>query len=155
MRTSSLLDAAVQLCVACDTVGRSRRALRLAGVGLAGTLGLTIGCLSGTMLPAEGVGASNPASLNCGTLAISGTNGNSYHFTEFTTGNASRGSNVDSGGSVAYGGNLTGSNFTVAQNISPSAGTLVSLVGGNETGQLNLQKGSSVVAGTASGGPIL
>ena len=40
-------------------------------------------------------------------------------------------------------GNLTASNFTVAQNITPSAGTLTALVGGNETGQLNLQKGSA------------
>src|SRR6202034_816850 len=105
------------------------------------------------ILPATVAGASNPASLNCGTLVISGTDGNSYQFTEFTTGNAARGSNVDSGGSVAYGGNLTASNFSVAQNITPSASTLTALVGGNETGQLNLQKGSAVVAGTA-GGPI-
>ena len=81
---------------------------------------------------------------------INGTDNNNYQFTEFTTGNATRGPNIDSGGSVAYGGNLTASNFTVAQNITPSAGTLTALVGGNETGQLNLQKGSAVVAGTAT-----
>ena len=103
--------------------------------------------LGATLLPSAVAGASNPASLNCGTLVISGTDSNNYQFTEFTTGNATRGPNIDSGGSVAYGGSLTASNFTVAQNITPSAATPTALVGGSETGQLNLQKGSAVVAG--------
>lgn len=133
--------------------GDGRRVLRLAGAGLMGALGFTATSFGVAILPAAVAGATNPASLNCGTLVISGTDGNSYQFTEFTTGNATRGSNIDSGGSVAYGGNLTASNFTVAQNVAPPASTPTALVGGSETGQLNLQKGSAVVAGTA-GGPI-
>ena len=107
--------------------------------------------LGGVIVPATVAGASNPASLNCGTLVLTGTDSNNYQFTEFTTGNATRGSNIDSGGSVAYGGNLAATNFTVAQNISPAAGTPTAIVGGNETGQLNLQKGSAIVSGTATG----
>jgi choice-of-anchor A domain-containing protein len=141
----------MELCIPCRRLGGARRGLRLAGVGLLGTLGLTAGCFGAAILPAAVAGASNPASLNCGTLVIGGTDGNNYQFAEFTTGNATRGSNVDSGGSVAYGGNLAATNFTVAQNITPSASTPTALVGGSETGQLNLQKGSAVVAGTASG----
>ena len=114
-----------------------------------GSLGLT--SFGATILPVAEAGASNPASLNCGTLEVTGTDGNTYQFSEFTTGNATRGPNIDAGGAVAYGGNLAASNFTVAQNISPPATSLTALVGGNETGQLNLQKGSLVVAGTASG----
>ncbi len=115
------------------------------------SLGLSAGSLGSAILPDTPAGALNPASLNCGTLVIRGTNGASYQFTEFSTGNATRGPDIDSGGSVAYGGNLTAGNFTVAQNVSPPASTLTAIVGGNETGQLNLQKGSAVVAGTASG----
>jgi choice-of-anchor A domain-containing protein len=129
--------------------GRGRRALWWAGAGAIGSLGLT--SFGTVVLPTTEAGASNPASLNCGTLEISGTDGNTYQFSEFTTGNATRGPNIDAGGAVAYGGNLAASNFTVAQNISPPATALTALVGGNETGQLNLQKGSLVVAGTASG----
>jgi choice-of-anchor A domain-containing protein len=131
--------------------GRERRPLRLVGAGLIGTLGLTAASFGGALLPATVAGATNPATLNCGTLVISGTDSNNYQFTEFTTGNATRGPNIDSGGSVAYGGNLTASNFTVAQNITPPAATPTAIVGGNESGQLNLQKGSLLVAGTASG----
>jgi choice-of-anchor A domain-containing protein len=114
-------------------------------------LGLSAASFGAAILPETMAGATNPATLNCGTLVISGTDGNNYQFTEFTSGNATRGSNIDSGGSVAYGGNLAATNFTVAQNITPSAGTSTALVGGNETGQLNLAKGSAVVAGTATG----
>jgi len=102
------------------------------------------------ILPAAVAGATTPASLNCGTLEITGTDANTYQFSEFTTGNAAR-SNSDAGGSVAYGGVLTASNWTVGQGISPPASQLTTLVGGNETGQLNVQKGSVVIAGTASG----
>lgn len=116
-----------------------------------GALGLSAASFGAAILPAAAAGATNPATLNCGTLVISGTDSNNYQFTEFTTGNATRGSNVDAGGSVAYGGNLAATNFTVAQNITPSASTPTALVGSNETGQLNLVKGSAVVAGTASG----
>lgn len=143
----------MRLCMACQKPGRGRLGLRVAGAGLLGTLGLAAGGLAAVVLPAAGAGATNPASLTCGTLVVSGTDGNSYQFTEFTTGNASRGPNIDSGGSVAYGGNLTATNFTVAQNITPSAGTPTAIVGGSEAGQLNLQKGSAIVAGTA-GGPV-
>ncbi len=141
------------LCNPCRNRGRTLWPLRLVGAGLIGTLGLAAASFGGALLPAAVAGASNPASLTCGTLVISGTDGNNYQFTEFTTGNATRGSNIDSGGSVAYGGNLAATNFTVAQNITPSASTPTAIVGGNETGQLNLQKGSALVAGTA-GGPI-
>ena len=141
----------MQLCVPCERPRARRRGLRLAGVGLLGTLGLAAGGLGAAVLPATGAGASNPASLDCGTLVVSGTDGNNYQFTEFTTGNATRGANIDSGGSVAYGGNLTASNFTVGQNITTSAATNTAFVGGNETGQLNMDDGSVVVAGTASG----
>ena len=114
-----------------------------------GSLGFT--SFGAAILPVAEAGASNPASLNCGTLEVTGTDGNTYQFSEFTTGNAIRGPNIDAGGAVAYGGNLAASNFTVAQNLSPPATSLTALVAGNETGQLNLQKGSVVVAGTASG----
>ena len=143
----------MELCAPCHEPGRGRRILRLAGVGLLGTLGFTAASSGAALLPSAVAGASNPASLNCGTLVISGTDSNNYQFTEFSTGNATRGPNIDSGGSVAYGGSLTASNFTVAQSITPSAATPTALVGGSETGQLNLQKGSAVVAGPA-GGPI-
>jgi choice-of-anchor A domain-containing protein len=79
---------------------------------------------------------------------ITGTDANTYQFSEFTTGSATR-SNSDAGGSVAYGGGLTASNWTVGQNITPPASQLTTLVGGNETGQLNVQKGSAVITGTA------
>ena len=126
-----------------------RRALTLVGAGFVASLGLT--SFGAAVLPVAGAGATNPASLNCGTLEITGTDGNTYQFSEFTTGNASRGPNIDAGGAVAYGGNLAASNFTVAQNLSPPATSLTALVGGSETGQLNVQKGSVVVAGTATG----
>ena len=133
--------------------GRDDRVLRLAGVGLMGALSLSAVSFATAILPAPVAGASNPASLNCGTLVISGTDGNNYQFSEFTTGNASR-SGSDASGSVAYGGTLnTSSGWTTAQSISPSASQLTTLVGGSETGQLVVQKGSAVIAGTA-GGPI-
>jgi choice-of-anchor A domain-containing protein len=116
-------------------------------------VGLASGSFGLAVLPETVAGAINPASLNCGTLVITGTDANNYQFTEFTTGNATRGSNIDSAGSVAYGGNLGATNFTTAQNITPSVSSLTTIVGGNETGQLNVQRGSAVVAGTA-GGPI-
>ena len=102
------------------------------------------------ILPAAVAGANTPASLNCGTLEISGTDANTYQFSEFTTSNAAR-SSSDAGGSVAYGGSLTATNWTVGNGISPPASQLTTLVGGSETGQLNLQKGSVVIAGAASG----
>lgn len=120
------------------------------GAGFLGTLGLTA-VIGAVVVPSTVAGATNPSTLNCGTLVISGTDNTSYQFTEFTTGNATRGPNVDSGGSVAYGGSLTASNFTVAQNSTVPAATPTALVGGNETGQLNLLQGSAVVAGPASG----
>ena len=131
---------------------RSRRFRRLAGAGLMGTFSLAALSFTAATLPASVAGASNPASLNCGTLVIHGTDGNTYQFSEFTTGNAAR-SNSDAGGSVAYGGSFTASNWTVAQGISPLASQLTTLVGGNETGQLNVQNGSVVIGGTA-GGPV-
>lgn len=115
-----------------------------------GVLSLTAMSFTAAILPAAVAGATTPASLNCGTLEITGTDANTYQFSEFTTGNATR-SNSDAGGSVAYGGVLTASNWTVGQGISPPASQLTTLVGGNETGQLNVQKGSAVIAGTASG----
>lgn len=142
----------MELCNRCHNPGRGRGTLRLVGAGLLGALALTAASFGGALLPDAVAGATTPASLNCGTLVISGTDGNNYQFTEFTTGNATRGSNIDSGGSVAYGGNLAATNFTVAQNFTPPlAPTPTALVGGNETGQLNLDKGSLIVAGTASG----
>lgn len=132
--------------------GRGRRGLLLAGTGLMGSLSLAAVSFTAAILPAPVAGATTPASLNCGTLVITGTDGNNYQFSEFTTGNASR-SGSDAGGSVAYGGSLTASNWTVGNNISPSASRLTTLVGGNETGQLNVNKGSVVIAGTA-GGPV-
>jgi choice-of-anchor A domain-containing protein len=99
-----------------------------------------------------GAGATTPASLNCGTLEISGTDSHSYQFSEFTTGNAAR-SNSDAGGSVAYGGIFTANNWSVGNAITTPASQLTALVGGNETGQLNINQGSAEVAGTA-GGPV-
>jgi choice-of-anchor A domain-containing protein len=133
-------------------LGRGRRSQRLAGVGLISALSLTAVSFSAAILPASVAGATNPASLNCGTLEIHGTDGNTYQFSEFTTGNATR-SGSDAGGSVAYGGTLTTSGWTVGNNISPPATQLTTLVGGAETGQLNVNKGSVVIGGTA-GGPV-
>lgn len=124
----------------------------LAGAGLVSTLSLTAVSFASAVLQTSPAGATTPASLNCGTLEISGTDGNTYQFNEFTTGNASR-SNSDAGGAVAYGGTLTASNWTVGSNISPAASQLTTLVGGAETGQLNVNHGSVVIAGTA-GGPV-
>lgn len=115
-----------------------------------GALSLTAVSFTGAILPAAVAGAAGPASLNCGTLEITGTDANTYQLSEFTTGNASR-SFSDAGGSVAYGGTLTASNWTVGTGISPPASQLTTLVGGNETGQLNLDKGSVVIGGTATG----
>ncbi|HXN61328.1 MAG TPA: choice-of-anchor A family protein [Acidimicrobiales bacterium] len=147
------IDGASVPCPISSQFSRScrlGRALSLAGAGFIGSLALT--SFGAAIVPATGAGASNPASLNCGTLEILGTDGNTYQFSEFTTGNATRGPNIDAGGAVAYGGNLAANNFTVAQNLSPLATTsLTALVGGNESGQFNIQKGSVVVAGTASG----
>src|SRR5271168_1770100 len=91
---------------------RGRRFRRLAGAGLMGTLSLTALSFTAALLPASVAGATGPASLNCGTLAIQGTDGNTYQFSEFTIGNATR-SNSDAAGSVAYGGTLTATNWTV------------------------------------------
>ncbi len=128
--------------------GRGGRFQRLAGAGLISALSLTAVSFTSAILPVADAGATNPASLNCGTLVITGTDANTYQFSEFTTGSATR-SNSDAGGSVAYGGGLTASNWTVGQNITPPASQLTTLVGGNETGQLNVQKGSAVITGTA------
>ncbi len=128
---------------------RGRRLLQLAaGSGLAGTMSLTALSFSTAILPAAVAGASNPATLNCGTLVISSTDNNNYQFSEFTTGNASR-SNSDAGGSVAYGGVFTSTNWSVGNNITPPASQLTTLAGGNETGTVNVNKGSVVIAGTA------
>src|ERR1700733_2191320 len=127
--------------------GRRHHGLRLTGAVLLGGLGLTSGSLAAAFSPGAVVGATNPASLNGGTLVISGTDGNQYQFTEFTTGNATRGTNVNSGGSVAYGGDLSASNFTVAQSITPPPSSLTAIVSGNETGQLTLQTGRAVGGG--------
>ncbi len=131
---------------------RGNRVLHLAGAGLMGAFSLTALSFAAVALPAGVAGATGTASLNCGTLAIQGTDGNAYQFSEFTTGNASR-SNSDAEGSVAYGGAFTASNWSVGNGITPPASQLTTLVGGNETGQLNVNKGSAVIAGTA-GGPV-
>src|SRR5271156_1128818 len=73
---------------------RSGRGRRLVGAGLMGTLSLTALSFTAAILPASVAGATGPASLNCGTLAIQGTDGNTYQFSEFTIGNATR-SNSD------------------------------------------------------------
>jgi choice-of-anchor A domain-containing protein len=132
--------------------GRGRRFQRLAGAGLISALPLTAVSFTAAILPDSVAGATNPASLNCGTLEIQGTDGNTYQFSEFTTGNSTR-SGSDAGGSVAYGGTLTTTGWTVGNNISPPASQLTTLVGGAETGQLNVNKGSVVIGGTA-GGPV-
>lgn len=125
----------------------------LAGVGLLGSLAMAAGSSIVALLPASVAEAANPASLNCGTLEISGTNSQTYQFSEFTTGDAAR-QNSDAGGSVAYGGNFTATNWTVNGGTpSPLASQLTALVGGAETGQLNVNHGSVVIAGTA-GGPV-
>jgi choice-of-anchor A domain-containing protein len=129
---------------------QARTRFSLAGVGLLGALTLTVGSFATG--PVTSAGATNPASLNCGTLEISGTDSQTYQFSEFTTGDASR-SGSDAGGSAAYGGMLTANNWSVGNGITPPAGQLTTLIGGNETGQLNVNKGSAVVAGTA-GGPV-
>jgi choice-of-anchor A domain-containing protein len=117
-----------------------------------GALSLTAVSFASAILPAGVAGGTTPASLNCGTLEITGTDAHIYQFSEFTTGNASR-SGSDAGGSVAYGGVLTAGNWTVGSGITPPASQLTTLVGGNETGELNVNKGSVVIAGSA-GGPV-
>ncbi len=129
---------------------RTRAGAGVIGVGLLGALSLTVGSFATG--PVTSAGAANPASLNCGTLDISGTDSHTYQFSEFTTGDAAR-SGSDAGGSVAYGGALTATNWSVGNGITPPANQLTTLIGGNETGQLNVNKGSAVVAGTA-GGPV-
>ena len=129
---------------------QGRRWLRLAGVGLLSSLSLTAVTFTAAVLPAEVAGATNPATLNCGTLEIHGTDANTYQFNEFTTGRAAR-SNSDTGGSVAYGGTFTSTNWSVGNGISPPASQLTTVVGGVENGQLNVNKGSVVIAGPASG----
>jgi choice-of-anchor A domain-containing protein len=132
-------------------VGRATR--YLLGATLAGAGALAGVAASGALLPGV-AGAVNPPAFNCGTLEVNGTSTGPYQFTEFTSGNASR-SGSDSGGGAAYGGNLTASNFTYGQGpgftIPKTQDALV--VGGSETGQVNMQAGSAVTAGTA-GGPI-
>ena len=102
---------------------RSRRAAGFCviGAGLLGALTLTAG--SFVAGPVTSAGATNPASLNCGTLEISGTDSQTYQFSEFTTGDAAR-SGSDAGGSVAYGGTLTASNWSVGNGITPPASQL-------------------------------
>ena len=70
--------------------GRGRRFQRLAGAGLISALPLTAVSFTAAILPDSVAGATNPASLNCGTLEIQGTDGNTYQFSEFTTGNSTR-----------------------------------------------------------------
>src|ERR1700728_1922058 len=161
MRTSPALRATPTQCVqACPVEFRSpncqsdrgRRLRRLVGAGLLGTLSLSALSFTAAILAASVAGATGPASLNCGTLEIQGTDGNTYQFSEFTIGNAAR-SNSDAEGSVAYGGTFTASNWTAGSGLNSPASQLTTLVGGNETGQLNVDKGSVVVAGTA-GGPV-
>jgi choice-of-anchor A domain-containing protein len=130
--------------------GRVLSGMRIAGTGLLGTLSVTIASFAA--VPATRAAATTPATLNCGTLEISGTDSHSYQFSEFTTGDVAR-SNADASGSVAYGGNLTAGNWSVGNGIATLATQLTTLVGGNETGQLNVNKGSAVVAGSA-GGPV-
>jgi choice-of-anchor A domain-containing protein len=114
---------------------------------------ITAGSSIAVLLPGLIADAANPATLNCGTLEISGTNSQTYQFSEFTTGDAAR-QNSDSGGSVAYGGNFAVTNWTVNGGTpSPPSSQLTTLVGGAETGQLNVGHGSVVIAGTA-GGPV-
>jgi choice-of-anchor A domain-containing protein len=138
----------MKLCGPCRQPGR--RGLRLAGVGLMGALSLSAVSVTTAIMPVAVAGASNPASLNCGTLEITGTDTHTYQFSEFTTGNAAR-SNSDTGGSAAYGGSFTSGNWSVGNGINPPASQLTTLVGGSETGQLNVNKGSVVIAGTATG----
>jgi choice-of-anchor A domain-containing protein len=128
---------------------RRRRGFGLAGVGLIGTLSLAAGSSVAVMLPGAVAGATTPATLNCGTLEISGTDSKTYQFSEFTTGDAAR-QNSDAGGSVAYGGNFTATNWSVGNGLSPVASKVTTVVGGNETGQLNVNRGSAVIAGTAA-----
>jgi choice-of-anchor A domain-containing protein/MYXO-CTERM domain-containing protein len=130
--------------------GRVRATLSIAGTGLLGTLSVAVASFA--VGPVTGAGATTPATLNCGTLEISGTDSHSHQFSEFTTGDAAR-SNADANGSVAYGGNFTASNWSVGNGITTSASQLTTLVGGNETGQLNVNNGSAVMAGSA-GGPV-
>ncbi len=130
--------------------GPARPGLGVVAVGLLGAL--TVTGASFAAGPVTSAGAANPASLNCGTLEISGTDSHSYQFSEFTTGGATR-SGSDAAGSVAYGGALTATNWSVGNGITPPASQLTTLIGGNETGQLNVNNGSVVVAGTA-GGPV-
>src|ERR1700727_2199826 len=89
-----------------------RRDFGLVGIGLASAISLTTGSSIAAMLPGSIAGATNPATLNCGTLEISGTDSHTYQFSEFTTGDAAR-QNSDAGGSVAYGNNFTATNWTV------------------------------------------
>jgi choice-of-anchor A domain-containing protein len=124
--------------------------LRMAGTGLLGTLSVAVASFA--VGPVTRAAATTPATLNCGTLEISGTDSHSYQVSEFTTGDAAR-SNADTNGSVAYGGNFTASNWSVGNGITTAAGQLTALVGGNETGQLNINNGSAVMAGSA-GGPV-
>jgi choice-of-anchor A domain-containing protein/MYXO-CTERM domain-containing protein len=120
----------------------------LFGAALASAGGIAGLTASGALAPSV-AGATNPPGLNCGTLEINGASSGPFQFTEFTTGNATR-SSSDSGGGAAYGGNLTASNFTIGQG---PGFTIPKSQGGSETGQVNMQAGSAVVAGTA-GGPI-
>jgi choice-of-anchor A domain-containing protein len=132
-------------------VGRATR--YLIGATLAGTGAIAGVAASGALLPSA-AGAANPPAFNCGTLEINGASTGPFQFTEFTSGNASR-SGSDSGGAAAYGGTLTASNFSYGQGpgftIPKAQAALV--VGGSETGQVNMQAGSAVIAGSA-GGPI-
>jgi choice-of-anchor A domain-containing protein len=129
---------------------RVRAGLKITGTGLLGTLSVAVASFEAG--PVTRAAATTPATVNCGTLEISGSDSHSYQFSEFTTGDAAR-SNADANGSVAYGGNFTASNWSVGNGITTSASQLTTLVGGNETGQLNVNKGSAVVAGSA-GGPV-
>jgi choice-of-anchor A domain-containing protein len=76
--------------------GRGRRALRPTLAGIIATLGFAgLGVASS---PTVVAGASQPASLDCGTLEVSGTNGNSYQFDQFTPDRAVGGNAQDDGG---------------------------------------------------------
>ncbi len=121
--------------------GLGKRALCLATTGLIGALGLA--GFGAAVLPAAAAGASQPASLNCGTLEVSGTDGNSYQFNQFTAGTAVAGNGgttfptsagavpfsfLSIGSALAgcsddYGANDTTSNGTVTE-LDPSFSTL-------------------------------
>jgi choice-of-anchor A domain-containing protein len=66
--------------------GLGRHALCRGTASLLGALGLA--GFGVAVLPTVAAGASYPASLDCGTLQVNGTDGNSYQLNQFTSGNA-------------------------------------------------------------------